>query len=152
MNGEGSMFPHGVHELVILLTERKQKTQPSRRFKRAVTALQILENESIGSEGKGIRRLGAGRGSRKSSNSNWKKEKAGHVLSIVGKDSLIPYRTVRKTIKVTDYWQRHTMRPMMALHHLCRFWDYWPCATGVGCHLYQRGLGWQLPRRPSTTS
>ena len=53
------MFPYGVHEFVILLTERKQKTQPSRRFKRAVTALQVLENESIGSEGKGICRLGA---------------------------------------------------------------------------------------------
>ena len=86
------MFPSDVHELVILLTERK-KNAPFNRFKRAVTALQILENESIGSEGKGICRLGAGRSSRKSSNSNWKKERAGHVLSIVGKDSLIPYRS-----------------------------------------------------------
>ena len=86
------MFPSDVHELVVLLTERK-KNAPFNRFKRAATALQILENESIGSEGKGICRLGAGRSSRKSSNSNWKKERAGHVLSIVGKDSLIPYRS-----------------------------------------------------------
>ena len=39
------MFPSDVHELVILLTERKNT--PFDRFKRAVTALQILENESI---------------------------------------------------------------------------------------------------------
>ena len=88
------MFPSDVHQLVMLLTERKNA--PFNRFKRAVTALQILENESIdrvGRKRKASVGWGAGRSSRKSSNSNWKKERAGHVLSIVGKDSLIPYRS-----------------------------------------------------------